>query len=126
MRAFTPCTTPKESSLPVRLMWSISKYLNAAVSTVLKKIAALCEEAGIPCFLGGCIETTPGTAAQAHFYCATQNIISAAEMEGPWCYVDDVVRDPLELEKGMVKIPDDPGLGVIIDEEKVARYRIDF
>jgi L-alanine-DL-glutamate epimerase-like enolase superfamily enzyme len=47
-------------------------------------------------------------------------------MEGPWCYLDDVVRDPLELEKGMVKIPDDPGLGVIIDEEKVARYRIDF
>ncbi len=91
-----------------------------------QKIAALCEEAGIPCFLGGCLETTPGTAAQAHFYCATQNIISAAEMEGPWCYVDDVVRDPLELAQGMVKVPDGPGLGVIIDEEKVARYRIDF
>jgi L-alanine-DL-glutamate epimerase-like enolase superfamily enzyme len=47
-------------------------------------------------------------------------------MEGPWCYVDDVARDPLELAQGMVKIPDGPGLGVIIDEEKVARYRIDF
>jgi len=91
-----------------------------------QKIAAFCEEAGIPCFLGGCLETSPGTAAQAHFYCATQNIISAAEMEGPWCYVDDVVKDPLELAQGMVKVPDDPGLGVIIDEEKVARYRIDF
>jgi muconate cycloisomerase len=91
-----------------------------------QKIAALCEENDITCFLGGCLETTPGTAAQAHFYCSTRNIVSAAEMEGPWCYLDDVVRDPLELEKGMVKIPDDPGLGVIIDEEKVARYRIDF
>ena len=91
-----------------------------------QQIASLCEEAEIPCFLGGCIETTPGTAAQAHFYCSTQNIISAAEMEGPWCYIDDVVKAPLKLEKGKVKVPDAPGLGVTIDEEKVARYRIDF
>jgi len=91
-----------------------------------QKIAAICETAGIPCFLGGCLETTPGTLAQAHFYVATQNIISAAEMEGPWCYVDDVVKTPMHIEAGMVKIPEDPGLGVIIDEEKVARYRVDF
>jgi len=91
-----------------------------------QKIAALCEGAGVPCFLGGCLETTPGTAAQAHFYTSTQNIISAAEMEGPWCYVDDVVRDPMDMAAGMVKIPEGPGIGVIIDEEKVARYRVDF
>jgi muconate cycloisomerase len=91
-----------------------------------QKIAAICARADIPCFLGGCIETTPGTAAQAHFYGSTQNIISAAEMEGPWCYVDDVVKDPMDIKDGMVKIPDGPGLGVIIDEDRVARYRIDF
>jgi muconate cycloisomerase len=91
-----------------------------------QKIAALCERAGIPCFLGGCLETTPGTAAQAHFYTSTQNIVSAAEMEGPWCYVDDVVRDPMDMREGAVKIPVGPGIGVVIDEEKVARYRVDF
>jgi len=91
-----------------------------------QKIAALCEENNIPCFLGGCLETSPGTAAQAHFYASTQNIISAAEMEGPWCYIDDIVKDRMDIEKGMIKIPDGPGLGVTLDEEKVARYRIDY
>jgi len=91
-----------------------------------QKIASICERAGIPCFLGGCLETTPGTAAQAHFYASTQNIISAAEMEGPWCYVDDIVKDPMEIEEGLLKIPEGPGLGVTVDEEKVDRYRIYF
>ena len=91
-----------------------------------QKIAAMCEEAGIPCFLGGCLETTPGTAAQAQLYAATKNIVSAAEMEGPWCYADDVVEGSLDIVKGAVRIPEGPGLGVIIDEEKVDRYRVDF
>ena len=91
-----------------------------------QKIAALCESAGMPCFLGGCVETTPGTAAQAHFYTATSNVISAAEMEGPWCYVDDVVEKTMDIDRGMVKIPENPGIGVAIDEEKVNRYRVTF
>ena len=91
-----------------------------------QKIAELCKKNNIPCFLGGCIETTPGTAAQAHFYTSTPNIVSAAEMEGPWCYVDDVVKKLMKIEKGMIEIPDGPGFGVTIDEEKIARYRIDF
>lgn len=91
-----------------------------------QQIAALCEKAGVPCFLGGCLETTPGTAAQAHLYAATGNIISAAEMEGPLCYVDDVVKNPMGSVRGIIKIPMEPGLGVTMDEEKVARYRVDF
>lgn len=91
-----------------------------------QKIAAICESAGIPCFLGGCLETTPGTAAQAHFYAATPNVISAAEMEGPWCYRDDVVKKPLMLTEGHAELPDSPGMGVAMDETKVAHYRVDF
>jgi len=91
-----------------------------------QQIAALCEQNNIPCFLGGCIETTPGTSAQAHFYTSTPNIISAAEMEGPFCYVDDIVKDIMDIENGMIKIPEGPGFGITIDEKKVARYRISF
>ena len=47
-------------------------------------------------------------------------------MEGPWCYIDDVVKDLMETEKGVIKIPEGPGIGVTIDEEKVNRYKIDF
>jgi o-succinylbenzoate synthase len=90
-----------------------------------QQIAALCKSKGIPCFLGGCLETSPGAAAQAHFYTATPNVISAAEME-PWQYVDDIVITPMIMENGSVKIPQNSGLGVIIDEDKVDYYRVEF
>jgi L-alanine-DL-glutamate epimerase-like enolase superfamily enzyme len=90
-----------------------------------RQIAAVCEGEGIPCFLGGCLETTPGSAAQAHFYTATTNVISAAEME-PWQYVDDIVASPMIMENGSVEVPQRNGLGVVIDEDKVAHYRVEF
>jgi len=49
-----------------------------------------------------------------------------AEMEGPWCYVDDIVKDPMGMEEGLLKIPEGPGFSVIVGEEKVDCYRIDF
>jgi len=90
-----------------------------------QKIAALCAAAGVPCFLGGCIETTPGTAAAAHFYAATPNIISAAEIYGSDHYVDDIVKEKFTIDHGELRLPLMPGLGVVIDEEKVSRYRSD-
>ena len=91
-----------------------------------QKIAAACASAAVPCYVGGCIETTPGVAASLHFYTATANIISAAELSGHSAYTDDVIVHPLEFKEGCLKVPDGPGLGVAIDEEKVARYRVDY
>jgi muconate cycloisomerase len=91
-----------------------------------QKIAAICAAAGLPCYVGGCIETHPGVAASAHFYAATPNIVSAAEIRGESAYVDDVVVEPLQEVKGEIQLPEGPGLGVMVDEEKVARYRADL
>lgn len=91
-----------------------------------RRIAELCKKLGLGCFLGGCLETTLGTSAQAHFYASTPNVVSAAEMEGPWCYVDDVVDTFLEINDGMVTVPEGPGLGIEINEEKLTRYRVSF
>jgi len=91
-----------------------------------QKIATVCAASAVPCFLGGCIETTVGTAAAAHFYAATPNVISAAEIHGSPFYVDDVVEQPFTTEDGCIEVPRLPGLGVIVNEEKVAKYRIDF
>ena len=38
---------------------------------------------------------------------------------------DDVVTEPFAVEDGAIPVPDGPGLGVEVDEEKVAEYRID-
>jgi len=37
---------------------------------------------------------------------------------------DDVVADPMRVEDGHIVPPSDgPGLGITVDEDKIARYR---
>jgi muconate cycloisomerase len=91
-----------------------------------RAIAEVCLAAGIPCFLGGCIETAPGMAAAMHFYATTPAVVSAAEIHGAPFYVDDVVRQPIEVADGAAIMPQSAGLGVAVDEDKVARYRRAF
>lgn len=122
---YTPCDAHRVIAMAAADVVNI-KIVKCGGIYRSQKIAALCEAAGVPCFLGGCIETTPGTAAQVHFYAATPNIISAAETGGSLYYVDDVVKQPMVMECGSVKLPEGSGLGVVVDEEKVARYRVDF
>jgi muconate cycloisomerase len=86
-------------------------------------IAECCQASGTPCFLGGCLETSPGMAAGMHFYAATPAVISAAEILGPPFYTGDVVRRPLEAVRGMAELPHAPGIGVVVDEASVARFR---
>jgi L-alanine-DL-glutamate epimerase-like enolase superfamily enzyme len=35
-----------------------------------------------------------------------------------------LMRSPLQLEEGCVRVPQEPGLGVEVDEDAVRRYRI--
>jgi len=91
-----------------------------------QKIAAVCQAAGVPCFLGGCIETGVGTAAALHFYAATPNVVSSAEIHGSPFYVDDVVAEPFGLSDGALTVPTAPGLGVEVDEEKVRQYQLNY
>jgi L-alanine-DL-glutamate epimerase-like enolase superfamily enzyme len=41
-------------------------------------------------------------------------------------YEDDVVKEPLTVKDGFLEVPDKPGLGVEIDEKKLAKHRIDL
>jgi len=38
---------------------------------------------------------------------------------------EDIVETPIRVQDGEVPIPEGPGLGVTLDEEKVKRLRID-
>jgi L-alanine-DL-glutamate epimerase-like enolase superfamily enzyme len=39
-------------------------------------------------------------------------------------YADDLLAEPLAIQGGFVRVPDQPGLGVTIDEQALARYRM--
>lgn len=42
-----------------------------------------------------------------------------------YAWEDDIIADPFTVENGQISVPDDPGLGVTVDESKVEEYRIE-
>jgi hypothetical protein len=47
----------------------------------------------------------------------------AQDMGGPLSdYKDDIITKPFKIEKGYLRVPEGPGLGVELDEEKLAQW----
>jgi o-succinylbenzoate synthase len=86
------------------------------------KIAHAAASVGIPCFVGGCIETGVGTAAALHFGACSPNLFPALELVGSSMFTDDIVKEPFVASGGLIPLPEKPGIGVEVDEEKLKRY----
>jgi muconate cycloisomerase len=86
------------------------------------KIAHAAASVGIPCFVGGCIETGVGTAAALHFGACSPNLFPALELVGSSMFTDDIVKEPFVASGGLISLPEKPGIGVEVDEEKLKRY----
>jgi muconate cycloisomerase len=54
------------------------------------------------------------------------NVIDGLECVGPLKTTDDIVTTKLDLTKGTLALPEGPGLGATLDEEKLARYGFFF
>jgi L-alanine-DL-glutamate epimerase-like enolase superfamily enzyme len=39
-------------------------------------------------------------------------------------YLDDLIKTPFRFDNGLLYVPDEPGLGIEVDEAKLAKYRI--
>lgn len=90
-----------------------------------RKIAALAEAAGLPCYGGMALESSIGTAASAHLFATIPNLEWGCESVGPLLLADDLVVRPVEYYDGTLIVPDAPGLGVELDRSKLAHYRRD-
>jgi L-alanine-DL-glutamate epimerase-like enolase superfamily enzyme len=87
------------------------------------KIAHAAEAAGLPCFLGGCIETGVGTAVALHFAASCPNLVPEVEIPGSEVFTDDIVTEPLIADNGRIPLPKKPGIGVEVSEDKLKMYR---
>lgn len=87
-----------------------------------KKIAGMLEAAGMSSLIGW--GTTGVTAAAALHLAATMPSLDLpCEFNvGMIAIEDDIIRGSLKVESGLMRVPDGPGLGVELDEEKVKRY----
>ena len=59
-----------------------------------------------------------------HAYAATPELSYGADSHYPWTDTDgDIIKGPkLEFKDGFMAVPDAPGLGVEVDQDKVDEY----
>ena len=89
------------------------------------KIFALAEALGIKMLIGTTQELSIGTAAQAHLGAAVPNLEFPSDPAGARLYLKDVVKERIRYENGYLIVPEGPGLGMEIDEEKLNEVRVD-
>jgi muconate cycloisomerase len=90
-----------------------------------KKLAAVCEAAGIPCYAGAMWESGIGIAASLHFACSSPAVQYGSDFYTcSHLMTDDLIESPLVIEKGDILVPHGPGLGVTVDHDAVERYRV--
>jgi len=90
-----------------------------------RKIVHLAEQAGLSCIIGTQVETDIGVLAAAHFGAAFKIFAYPAESTYFLTMKDQLLVTPLQIEKGMLRLPEGPGLGLDLDEDKLKRYRQD-
>lgn len=86
----------------------------------MMKLFALAEAANIECLIGTTQELSIATAAQAHVGAAAARLDYASDPVGPCLYTADVTREPARFERGDLLVPEGVGLGLEVDEKKIA------
>jgi len=84
------------------------------------RIADIALAAGISCLVGTTQELSIGVAAQAMFGAVLENLDYHSDMTGGLLYEDDVVVERVKYENGYLLVPEGPGVGMELDEEKLS------
>jgi muconate cycloisomerase len=91
---------------------------------VTKKVVAIAEAAGLQMFGGTMLEGSIGVAAHSQLFSTIGRMSLGTQLFGPLLLRDDVVQTPVRFENFGLVVPTDPGIGVSIDEDKLAHYRL--
>ena len=89
------------------------------------KVGAIADAAGIGLYGGTMLEAGVATAASAHVFSAFPNLSFQTELFGPLLLTEEILTEPLEYADFSLKVPDGPGLGVTLDEDRVSFFRRD-
>lgn len=85
-----------------------------------RRVADIALAAGVSCLVGTTQELSIGVAAQAMFGATIENLDYPSDMTGGLLYQDDVVVDRVRYEDSYLLVPQGPGLGMVLDEAKLA------
>ena len=91
-----------------------------------RRMIATAEAAGIRCVVGHGFGLGVNTMAEIMLAATSANVLDGLECVGPLNTADDIVTRKLDLSSGSIALPAGPGLGVTLDDAKLAKYRLDL
>jgi len=86
-----------------------------------RRIHDLCEEKNIPVWCGGMLESGVGRAHNVHLATLPDFVFPHDISASRRYYKEDIVEPPFDItEEGMIPVPDGPGIGVEVLEDRIA------
>lgn len=89
------------------------------------RVAAIADAAGIELYGGTMLEGAIGTIASAHAFATFVQLQWGTELFGPLLLTEEILTRPLSYRDFELEIPDGPGLGIELDEDRVQFFRRD-
>lgn len=86
-------------------------------------VAAIASAASIELYGGTMLEAAVGTVASAHVFSTFDELHWGTELFGPLLITEEILKEPLQYKNFHLVVPNQPGLGIELDEEKVRFYR---
>lgn len=90
-----------------------------------RQVQAIADAAGISLYGGTMLEAGVGTIASAHVFATFPTLAFGTELFGPLLLTEEILTEPLSYRDFGLEIPMEPGLGVALDEDRIAYLRRD-
>lgn len=90
-----------------------------------QQVAAIADAAGIELYGGTMLEGAIGTIASAHAFATFRALQWGTELFGPLLLTEEILAQPLQYKDFELAVPTGPGLGIVLDEERVQFFRRD-
>jgi muconate cycloisomerase len=90
-----------------------------------QQVGAIADAAGIELYGGTMLEGAIGTIASAQVFATFRSLQWGTELFGPLLLTEEILAQPLQYKDFQLAVPSAPGLGIVLDEERVQFFRRD-
>lgn len=90
-----------------------------------QRVATIADAAGIELYGGTMLEGAVGTVISAHTFSTFAHLQWGTELFGPLLLTEEILTEPLDYSEFELTVPSGAGLGVTLDEDRVAFFARD-
>jgi len=90
-----------------------------------QRVGAIADAAGIELYGGTMLEGAVATIAAAHLFATFPKLQWGTELFGPLLLTEEILKTPLVYRDFHLEVPNRPGLGIELDDDRIAAFRRD-